>query len=173
VKVLILTANGVEDVELMYPYFRLQEAGHEVTVATPDGKPAQGEHGYSVPADLAIDDLRADDYDALFLPGGKGPEKVRLEEKALEIARHFCQSSKVVGSICHGVQVLISAGVVKGRSGTCWWGIKDDMIAAGSEWHDEPVVVDGNWISSRYPHDLPHFCRELIDALGQQQSMAA
>ena len=101
----------------------------------------------------------------LVIPGGRAPERVRLEKDALGIVKHFFGENKPVAVICHGPQVLISAGVVRGRKLTSWWGIKDDVIAAGGEWIDQAVVVDGNLVSSRYPPDIPMWLREFMSLL--------
>jgi protease I len=125
----------------------------------------EGKRGYRVKADTAIADVDPAEYDVLVIPGGRAPERVRLEEGALRAVRHFFQEGKPVAVICHGPQVLISAGVVRGRRLTSWWGIKDDVIAAGGVWVDEPVVVDGNLVSSRYPPDIPLWMREFMRLL--------
>ncbi|MFW6153650.1 MAG: type 1 glutamine amidotransferase domain-containing protein [Planctomycetota bacterium] len=164
-KALILTADGVEDSEFFYPYYRLREEGIDVDVATPDGGAATGKHGYPVPANLTISDARSDDYDMLILPGGKGPEKVRLIDNAVAIAREMTAAGKPIASICHGIQTLISAGVLQGRRATCWAGVRDDLIAAGAAYSDEEVVVDGSLITSRSPHDLPAFMRETLNTV--------
>lgn len=164
-KIIILTADGVEDTEFFYPYYRFLEAGFQVDVAAPKAGTVQGKHGYSIPANLSFADVNADEYDMLFLPGGKGPETVRLNEHALDITRAIFQSGKPVAAICHGAQVLISAGLVDGKRATCWQGIRDDLKAAGARVEDSEVVVDGNLITSRKPSDLPAFCREIFQNL--------
>jgi protease I len=164
-KALILTADGVEDSEFLYPYYRLREEGIDVDVATPDGKAATGKHGYPVPANMKISDARSADYDMLVLPGGLGPEKVRVIDNAVRIAREMMAAGKVVASICHGIQTLISADVLKGRRATCWAGVRDDLKAAGADYSDQEVVVDGTLITSRAPHDLPAFMRETLNAV--------
>ncbi len=166
-KALILTANGVEDCELFYPYYRFKEENIEVDVATPAGEKVLGEHGYSLEANLAFADANAEDYDLLFLPGGKGPEKVRLQPEAVEITRRMFEADRFVAAICHGPQVLISADVVRGRRATCWPALRDDLKAAGAEYLDQEVVVDGNLITSRCPPDLPAFCRAIFAAVRQ------
>ncbi|MFW6158276.1 MAG: type 1 glutamine amidotransferase domain-containing protein [Planctomycetota bacterium] len=165
-KALILAADGFEDSELLVPLYRLKEAGVEVDVAGPDqGTTLAGKHGYSVTADLPFAGVEPTDYDALILPGGKGPETVRLDEHAVGAARQMVEAGKPVAAICHGAQVLISAGVLEGRSATCYVGVRDDLKAAGADYRDQEVVVDDNLITSRHPDDLPAFCRELVDAL--------
>ncbi len=165
-KALIMTADGFEDSELIVPLNRLKEAGLHVDVAAPKAGQISGKHGISVKANKAISDVSdLDQYDLLFLPGGKGPESVRLEKKALEICRAFMDQHKPVAAICHGPQVLISAGLVKGHKMTCWKGVMDDLKAAGADVQDQEVVVDDNLVTSRQPDDLPAFCREMMKKL--------
>ena len=166
-KVLFLTADGVEDSELIVPLYRLKEAGLDVDVAGPEKGPVTGKHGISTPANLAFKDVKPEQYDLLVLPGGKGPETVRLDGDALGAVKKIVAAGKPVAAICHGAQVLISAGLLKGKSGTCWPGVKDDFIAAGGDWQDREVVVDGQLITSRCPDDLPAFCGAIVQAIGK------
>lgn len=166
-RALILVADHVEDLEFFYPYYRLQEEGFEVDVATSDGKEIVGKHGYDFQPNASFAQVNASDYDLLVLPGGKAPETVRLQPEAVRIARTMMESDKTVAAICHGVQTLISAGMLHGRKATCWKGIRDDLKAAGAEYLDQEVVVDGNLVSSRSPEDLPAFCREMLAAVRQ------
>ena len=163
-KILIISADGFEDLELFYPYYRLKEEGCTVEIAS-NAEKITGKHGYSIRVDKKFSEIKPEEYDGLVIPGGKGPEKVRLDKDALEIVKHFFKENKPVASICHGVQVLISAQVIKGKRATCWYGVKDDLIAAGGEFLDQEVVVDGNLVSSRHPGDLPAFMREFIKLL--------
>lgn len=166
-RVLILAADGFEDSELLVPLYRLKEEGVEVEVAGPkQGQTLTGKHGYSVTADLGFAQLDTDGYDALVLPGGKAPETVRLDERAVSATRRMLDAGKPVAAICHGAQVLISASALPGRKATCWVGIRDDLACAGADYRDEEVIVDGNLITSRCPSDLPAFCRALTKALG-------
>lgn len=164
-KVLILVENDFEDLELFYPLYRLREEGYGVDVASSSLDVRVGKRSYQVLPDLTYEDVRAEEYAALVVPGGKSPERVRINEKAVEIVRRFLELEKPVAAICHGPQLLISAGAVKGRRMTSWIGIRDDLIAAGANYVDAEVVVDGNIITSRMPDDLPAFCRELIKML--------
>jgi len=164
-KALILAADGFEDSELLYPYYRLKEEGIEVDVAGPHAGTITGKHGYEVKTNLAFSDVDASGYDLLLLPGGKGPETVRLHQEAVSISRSMVESGKVVAAICHGPQVLISAGVLEDRKATCWMGIRDDLKAASANYTDAEVVVDEKLITSRSPEDLPAFCREVLKAL--------
>jgi protease I len=163
-KAIFLAADGFEDTELLVPYYRMLEEGFDVVVAAPQGRDIEGKHGYSVSVDRDLTGLGADEYDMLVLPGGSGPEKVRLHDDAVELARRMMQQHKPVASICHGVQTLISADVLKDRKATCWPGVKDDLKAAGAQFVDEPVVIDENLITSRHPGDLPQFCKAMMDA---------
>jgi protease I len=164
-KALILSADHFEDQELFYPFNRLKEEGTIVKIASMKYGIITGEYGYSINVDMTLNEVDPKDFDILILPGGKAPEKVRLEEKAREIAQHFFRENKPVGAICHGVQTLISAGVMKGRKATCYIGIRDDLKCAGVNYEDREVVVDGNLITSRHPRDLYAFGRELIKKL--------
>jgi protease I len=166
-RALILIADGMEDSEFLYPYYRLQEEGIEVDVAGPEVGTVTGKHGYTAEVDMTFAEVNASDaqYDLLVLPGGKAPETVRLDEDAVEITRQMVNDGKVVAAICHGAQTLISAGVVKAKRATCWQGIRDDLKMAGADFADEEVVVDGNLITSRCPPDLPAFSREIFRAL--------
>lgn len=161
-KALILSYDDFEDSELLCPRYRLQEAGVEVTVAALKKRSIRGKHGYLVNTQLSFKDVDPGDFDVLVLPGGRAPERVRLEKAAIDIARHFFDHDKPVAAICHGQQLLMSAGLLKGRKATAWHGIMDDLIACGAEYIDQEVVVDGNLITSRRPKDLPAFNREII-----------
>ncbi len=162
-KALILAEDGFEDLELFYPYYRLKEEGIDVTTASSKEK-IVGKYGYAIEKDAKYDAIDPSSYDCLVIPGGKSPERVRLNKNAIEITRYFFEKNKPVAIICHGAQVLISAGVVKGRNIACWYGIKDDVIAAGGNFIDG-VAVDGNLVSARFPKDLPEWMREFIKLL--------
>ncbi|HEY3347504.1 MAG TPA: type 1 glutamine amidotransferase domain-containing protein [Nitrospirota bacterium] len=161
-KALIISANDFEDLELYYPYYRLKEEGWDITIAAPDTGTIAGKHGYSVPIESKFSDINPDEFDILFIPGGRAPEEVRINENALRIVNSFFDDGKIVASICHGAQVLVSANRVLGRKITCWKGVRDDVLAAGGLYTDTEVVVDGNLVSSRMPVDLPAFMRELM-----------
>jgi protease I len=165
-KAVIISADNFEDVELFYPLHRLKEEGIAVEVASMKEGSITGKHGYPIHVDLTLAEVKPEEFDMLVLPGGRAPERVRLEEKALEIARYFFDKNKPVGAICHGVQVLISAGVIRGRKATCFIGIRDDLKSAGAQYEDKEVVVDGNLVTSRNPDDLYAFGRELVRKLG-------
>jgi len=163
-KVLMLVEDDFEDLELFYPFYRLKEEGWEVKVASSSTETKSGKRGYTITPDMTYEDVRVEDFSALVIPGGKSPERVRIDSKAVEVVRGFIKAEKPIAAICHGPQLLISAGAVKGRKMSSWIGIRDDLIAAGAEYVDAEVVVDGNFITSRMP-DEPAFCRELIKML--------
>lgn len=164
-KALIFAADGVEDMEFYYPYYRLLEEGFKVDIAGASQGTIVGKHGYEVKVDHSVSGLESSDYDLLVLPGGKAPETIRLLPTAVKITQEILDAGKLVACICHGVQILISAKVLKDRRATCWKGVRDDLIAAGAHYEDEEVVVDGNLITSRQPGDLPAFWREVKKAL--------
>lgn len=167
-KALILTANNVEDSELLYPFYRLQEAGFTVDVAAPKAGEVVGKHGYTVTANLGLDDLPAHaarDYAVLVLPGGKAPAALREIPKAPEVARDFAASGKLIAAICHGPQVLVTAGLLSGKKATCYESVADELKAAGALYQDAEVVEDGQFITSRKPADLPAFMRAVMARL--------
>lgn len=165
-KVLIFTGDIYEDLELWYPKLRLIEAGAEVVVAGEEaGKTYAGKNGYPCKSDARIADMNASDFDALVVPGGFMPDKLRRDPKVLQLVRDFFQSNKPVAAICHGGWIPISAGIYRGVRVTGSPGIKDDLVNAGALFEDASVVVDRNSVSSRKPDDLPDFCRALIQLM--------
>jgi protease I len=166
-RVLIFVGDVYEDLELWYPKLRLIEAGADVVVAGPEAsKTYAGKHGYPCTSDATIAEMSAGDFDGLVVPGGFMPDKLRRDEKVLELVRDFASAGKLVAAICHGGWIPISAGVYKDVRVTGSPGIKDDLINAGAIWSDEPVVVDRHFVSSRKPDDLPEFCRGILSVLG-------
>ena len=166
-KVLILAADLFEDIELLYPLYRLTEEGAEVTLAGLSRDPVKGKKGHGpVEVDTAVDQVSAGDFAALVIPGGFAPDKLRQSEGVLDLVREFHGAGKPVAFICHAGWVPISAGVLKGRRATSVAAIRDDMVNAGVDWVDEATVVDANLISARKPADLGPWMRALIAALG-------
>jgi len=166
-KILIITYNDVEDVELLYPYFRLIEEGYEVHVASKSKGFIKGKHGYEIKVDITFDEVNPEEYIGLVIPGGRAPEKIRIIPRVIEIVKSFLRRNKPIAAICHGPQLLISANAVKGRRITSYIGIRDDVIAAGGIYEDKEVVVDGNIVTSRHPPDLPAFMREFLKLLSK------
>jgi len=173
-RTLVLTADKFEDLELIVPYFRLLEEGGVVDIAAPTMDEISGEHGYRVMPDLLIADADPDDYGLLLVPGGSpdgAPATVRDIPAAQVIAQSFFDSGKPVAAICHGPWLLATADVVSGRRLTSYWqdGVPEDVRAAGGNWEDAPVVVDGNLITSRWPPDLPIFTSEMMRVVRTQE----
>ena len=166
-KALILSADNFEDTELLVPLYRLREAGITVDVASEKRDPIRGKHGYEVPVTKLFSEVAADDYGVLFLPGGKAPAAIRNIPAVQEIARSFMNEGKLIAAICHGPQILISAGLLKGRKATCYQTVANEFKEMGVKYEDSEVVVDGKLITSRQPEDLPAFNRELIRMIGK------
>ncbi|HLX47418.1 MAG TPA: type 1 glutamine amidotransferase domain-containing protein [Streptosporangiaceae bacterium] len=165
-KVLLLAADDFEDMELLYPLYRLIEENVAVTVAGLDDRPVTGKKGHGpVPVDTTVDRVAAGDFDALVIPGGYAPDKLRRSQTVLDLVRAFDTAGKPVAFICHAGWVPISAKIVKGRRATSVAAIRDDMENAGVDWVDEATVVDGNLISARTPADLGPWMKALLAAL--------
>jgi protease I len=154
-----------EDLELWYPKLRLEEAGYATRLAAPERKTYAGKHGYPAVADMRLADARSADFAGLLIPGGFMPDKLRRDEKVLSLTREFFEQGKLVAFICHGGWIPISAKILRGRRATGSRGIKDDLENAGATWVDEPVVIDGNLISSRTPKDLAPFAQAMVNFL--------
>lgn len=166
-KIIIFAEKEFEDLELLYPRLRLIEEGAEAIVAGMGEKSYTGKKGYPVDTDADIGGCKADDFDALIIPGGWAPDYLRRHKLVLDFVRRMHERKKVIAFICHGGWVPVSAGILKGRKATGVNAIKDDLTNAGAAYLDQPVVVDGNLISSRSPPDLPDFCRAIIEALSK------
>jgi len=165
--VLFFAGPLYEDLELWYPKIRLEEEGARTVVAGLGEKTYQGKRGYPVTVDTNIDQVYAEAFDGLVIPGGFAPDQLRRSDHVLRLTREIYQSGKPVAFICHAGWVPISAKILKGKRATSVRAIKDDMENAGVVWEDRSVVVDANLISSRTPADLPDFCRALLAALRQ------
>jgi protease I len=164
--ILMFVDDVYEDLELWYPKLRLIEEGAGVTVAGPKANQIYtGKHGYPCKADAAIDLMEEADFSGLVIPGGFAPDKLRRDPKVLALTRAFHEKGKLVAHVCHAGWIPISAKIVKGYRMTSTPGIKDDLINAGAQWVDEPVVIDRNQVTSRRPDDLPMFCQGIIQVL--------
>lgn len=164
-RALIVSADSFEDTELLVPYYRLKEEGLDVHVASITNAKIRGKHGYEVIVDKALRDISPSEYDLLLLPGGNAPDALRKNKEALDIARYFVQHNKLVCAICHGPQVLITAGLLNGRRATCYKSVAEELKASGALYEDKEVVVDGNLVTSRQPADLPAFLKQTIRKL--------
>jgi protease I len=165
-KVLLLAADDFEDMELLYPLYRLREDDVAVTVAGLDSQPVRGKKGHGpVTMDTTVGRVAAGDFDALVIPGGYAPDKLRRSAEVLDLVRSFDDAGKPIAFICHAGWVPISAKILKGRRATSVAAIRDDMENAGVDWVDEATVVDGNLISARTPADLGPWMKALLAAL--------
>lgn len=163
--VLIISTDGFEDSELLQPWQQLNEEGVSADIASLQPGTITGKHGMEVSASLSVDEVDPDDYDLLLLPGGKAPAELRKHERVLDIARQFFRDNKPVAAICHGPQILVSAGVMLGRTATAYPSVGDELTKAGANYLDKEVVVDDNLITSRKPDDIPAFMREILARL--------
>jgi protease I len=164
-----LIADGVEDLEYYVPLMRLQEEGAKVLSAALDLKPVRGKNGLVIAPDVKIDGLKSSELFALILPGGWAPDKLRRYDVVKKLVKEMNDAKKIVGIICHGGSVAISAGIVtKGQRVTGSAGIKDDLETAGGVWTDAPAFREGNQVWGRVVADIPDFNRELVKALGER-----
>jgi protease I len=170
-KVAFFVEEGFEDLEFWVTVMRLREEGAEVIIVAPKAeRDYKGKHGLSARSEVAADQARAEDFDAVVVPGGWAPDKLRRYPAVTGLVRTAYDQGKVVGLICHAGLVGISAHIVKGHRATGSLGIKDDLINAGAEWVDEPAFRDGQLVWGRVVEDIPDFCRELVHAIaGERQ----
>jgi protease I len=166
-RIALLVEDGFEDYELTGPLDALRSAGASVTIVGPSAQTQyRGKRGEAtVTSDVAAGSARIEDFDALVIPGGYAPDKMRMRHAMVDLARAAMDARKPVAAICHGPQVLISANVLRGRTLTCWPSIAIDVKNAGGLYVDKPVVEDGNLITSRKPDDVPVFSEAIIRAL--------
>jgi len=167
-RVAFVLADDFEDSEFKVPYDRIKQAGHQVTVIGKQaGKEVKGKKGKEAfTPEKSPDQVSAADFDALVVPGGYSPDKLRMDEGVVKLVQGFFGSDKPVAAICHAGSLLVEADAVEGRTVTSWPSIRTDLVNAGAEWVDKEVVVDGRLITSRNPDDLPAFCDAVIAALG-------
>lgn len=165
ISVLILTANKVEDVEFFYPYYRLIEAGFNVDVATPQGGEFKGKHNTGLKKTKKITDIVSDDYHLLYIPGGEAPSELKTNQDALTLTKQFVESGKPVAALCHGPQVLAAAGVIAGRKIAAWPEVESEVEKAGATYINQETVVDGQFITGRWPADLPSHLAHTLQIL--------
>ncbi len=165
-RVAVFVEDGFEDLEFWVTVMRLREEGAHVAIAgARAGRTVQGKNGLAATTDTAARDLDADDLDAVVVPGGWAPDKLRRYPEVTGLVGRVYEQKKIVGLICHAGLVGISAGIVKGHRATGSLGIKDDLVNAGATWVDEPAFRDGNLVWGRVVEDIPAFCRELVAAI--------
>jgi len=156
-KILILTTDGVEDTEFFVPYYRFLEEGYRVDVITPDGKSFKGKNGSGLQDTMRFSDVLPENYELLYIPGGKAPEKMIKHEEILNFVKEFYATGKPIAALCHGPLVLAAAGLVEGRGIAAWPECEKDIAEAGGVYKNQEVVKDGQFITSRWPADLPAF----------------
>jgi protease I len=173
-RIAILAEEGFEDTELTEPLRAMKDAGARVLVVGSGSKKAyKGKRGLAeVIVDTTADKVEASQFDAVIIPGGYAPDKMRLHEPMVDLVRKAHAEGKIIAAVCHGPQLLISADIVKGRRVTSWPSVAVDLENAGAVWINEPVVRDGNIITSRKPADLPKFNKAIIEALSLRPVMS-
>lgn len=164
-KIAILVEDYYQVLEVWYPYLRLREDRIEVVFVGTGKKEYKSREGYSVTADMAVQEAKPEDFDGVIIPGGYAPDILRRYKEVSAFVKGLDEKHKLVAAICHGGWVLVSAGILKDKKVTAFSAIKDDLINAGAFYQDDEVVVDGNLITSRNPYDLPAFCKEIIKFL--------
>jgi deglycase len=165
-RIAVLAEDLYEDLELWYPLLRLREAGAETLVVGPGpARTHSSKHGYEVQVDKLVSEVDAADFDAVIIPGGYAPDRMRRHPAMVALVKKAAAGNKVVAAICHAGWMLASAEVIRGKNVTGFYAIKDDLIHAGAHYRDAEVVVDGKIITSRQPSDLPAFCQAIISAL--------
>jgi protease I len=173
-EVVFVVADDFEDVELEVPRERLRAAGHHVTfVGAQASEAVRGKRGTVVDVEMAASDVDPRDLDAVVIPGGYSPDRLRLHPDVIDLVRHVAQAGRLVAAICHGPSVLIDADVVSGRKVTSWPSIRRDLENAGATWVDEAVVEDANLVTSRTPSDLDAFCETILRKLRAQHETRA
>jgi len=166
-RVAVLVEREYEDLELWYPYLRLVEAGCNVSVVGPEAdREYLSKHGYPIKSCTCMVDANKQDWDAVVIPGGWAPDRLRRYPEMVELVRKTNGRGGIVAAICHGPSLLVSADIVRGKKVTSYAAIKDDLIHAGANWTDAEVVVDGNLVTSRTPADLVPFMKAVLAGLG-------
>ncbi|OPY26121.1 MAG: Intracellular protease 1 [Methanocella sp. PtaU1.Bin125] len=174
-KILMIAGDGFEDIELMYPYYRLaHEACADVVIAgAKAGQGLEGKNGLQVTTDVAFDDLDPSDFDALVIPGGQSPDHIRIYPEVIRFVQDFDKTGKPVAAICHAVQILITARLLKGKDATGWKSLAVEIEDAGARYIDKPLVQSQQYIFSRQPSDVGFFCDAIINALSPGESAKA
>ena len=165
--ILIITGDDCQDLEFFCPYYRFIEAGYRVDVATLKGGKLECKNGHTLQHTISVETVDPNTYDLLYLPGGKAPAKLRENETVLDITRKFVRAGKPVAAICHGPQILAAAGVIKNKRIAAWPEIEGELTQAGAQFEDQPVVEDGQFVTSRRPGDLPSHLLATLNRLDQ------
>ncbi|MER3415106.1 MAG: protease [Gemmataceae bacterium] len=174
IRAAILIEQQYQELEVWYPYYRLKEAGAQVTLVGPEaGREYPSKCGYPARAEAGIREVSAEDFDLVIIPGGFAPDFMRRTEAMIRFVSDMAEQGKIVAAICHGLWMLCSTQALKGKRATCFFAIKDDVINAGARYLDAEVVRDGNIISSRKPDDLPAFMQTILQAARERLSVTA
>jgi protease I len=167
-KIAVLVENGFEDIELLYPYYRYKEAGFEVEVIGPkSGETYKGKKGGSIKSTLIPEQVDLDQYVAVIVPGGWAPDRMRTKPELVKLVKEANKKGLVISAICHAAQLLIEADIIRGKKLTCFRSVSTDVKNAGGEYVNEEVVVDGNLVTSRFPLDIPAWCKETLKVLSK------
>lgn len=164
--VLIITGDKVEDLEFFYPYYRFIEAGCAVDVATPKGGAFEGKNGHDLKESFPVLEINAEEYDLLYLPGGKAPATLRKDENVLSAVRNYAATGKPIAAICHGPQILAAAGVIKGCRISAWPEVEEEVEKVGATYVRAETLVDGQFITGRWPGDLPALTKAALEIIG-------
>lgn len=165
--ILVLIAEFFEEIEFWYPYYRMIEAGANVVSVGATQGIFVGKNGMKAKSDEIIDNVKPENFDAIIIPGGFAPDYLRREPKIVDFVRRMNEQGKITAAICHGPWLLASAKIIRNKTVTSFYSIKDDLVNAGAYWIDQDVVVDGGIITSRKPADLPVFCKTIIEKLAK------
>jgi protease I len=169
-KVLIMVAEGSDDVEFSHSYSFFQKEGYAVdVVATEADKTYRGNHGLPMRSNVSPGKVNIEEYDALIIPGGGGPAKICGNAEMVEVVKKAYDRDKVIAAICGGPKMLVAAGILDGKRATCFRTLASDIEKAGAKYVDAEVVVDGNIVTSRFPPDLPYFCKETLALLRRKK----
>lgn len=165
ISVLFLTANNTEDLEFFYPYYRFIEEGFKVDVATPDGGAFKGKQGLGISETKKITDVKATDYSLLYIPGGKAPAELKKNDDAIALTKAFAKTGKPIAAVCHGPQLLAAAGVINGKQIAAWPEVESELEEAGATYVNQQTCVDDQFITARWPADLPFHVAKTLEAL--------
>lgn len=170
-KAVIITGPGFEETEVIIPWLYLPAEGIIVDLATSSDSPVMGKHGFPIRPNILLSDLKASNYDLVFVPGGyEAPDRIRQKPETVAFVKEMFNKKKIVSAICHGPWVLISAGILKGKRATCYPGMKDDLINAGSTYVAEPVVIDGNLVTADRPQTSGYWVKATLDVLKSNET---
>jgi protease I len=170
--ILMITADGTEDLEFFYPYYRFIEAGFRVDVVTPGGGAFKGKQGLGLKQTLKISEVVAENYEMLYIPGGKAPTALKEDDDAIELTRQFVTQDKPIAAVCHGPQLLAAADIIEGLKIAAWPEVEEEVREAGASYINQETVVDGRFITARWPGDLPAHMKATLEILNKGRGTA-